>query len=86
MKLYNPIVNGISITVEGRIFNVDSTMEFENGEEVKEMYPFLVDISEPKYSPDQYPYKESMSFRKIKRSIKRIFYVLEQSILRLHNR
>jgi len=86
MKLYNPIINGISITVEGRIFNVDSTMEFDNAEEVMEMYPFLVDISEPKYSPDQYQYKEPVSFRKIKRSIKRIFYVLGQSILRLHHR
>jgi len=86
MKLYNPIVNGIDITVEGRVFHVDSTVEFENAEALKQKYPFLVDITEKKYSPDQYSYKESMSFRKIKRSIKRIFYVLGQSILRLHNR
>lgn len=74
MKLYNPIVNGVDITVDGKSFPKDSKLDVEK--EIMEQYPFLVDLSEEKYSPDKYKEKEPITFRRIKRGIKRIFHVL----------
>lgn len=74
MKLYNPIVNGMDIIVEGKSFPKDSKLEV--AKETKEQYPFLVDLSEEKYSPDKYETKEPITLRRIKRGVKRIFHVL----------
>ena len=54
MKLYNPIVGSHPIKLEKGSFDVDTTMEFPDdiAEKLILQYPFLVKISDPKYSPD----------------------------------
>jgi len=54
IKLYNPIVGGQAIRVETGVFDVDKTMEFEEGVamDLKEKYPFLVNPTDEKFSPD----------------------------------
>lgn len=74
MILYNPIVTGADISIDGKPFPKDSKLDVSESE--KEKYPFLVDLSEEKYSPDYNSEKIRINGRSIVRGIKRIFNVL----------
>lgn len=76
MKLYNPIVNGFDINIDGKILHTDEEWDFIDESlamGLQEKYPFLIELSSEKYSPDRYVEKERMSWRRIKRGLKRIF-------------